>query len=167
MPVKIIFSPCVSLNWFRNGQRRWVQPMSEEHFHEWQSMSVTRGSRRFPRLGLGFGIHFQNLGFRILFWNLGLSKSQIAEPWLYPLIWRKQDSRWLTRSITWYLKTPRRYKFGLVVIPRFFFTFFSIFSHKINREFSNLEHALPKCVPERRFEILWFIMDYQALPLWL
>ena len=35
----------------------------------------------------------------------------------------------------------------------FFLTFSSMFFQKRNRELPNLEHALPKCVQEIRFEI--------------
>ena len=40
-----------------------------------QQIPESPGSRGFPGLGLGFGIHSQNPG-------LGIAGSQIAEPWI-------------------------------------------------------------------------------------
>ena len=46
-------------------------------------------------------------------------------------------------------------------MSRFFLIFFSIFLQKTNRELPNLEHALPKCVPEWPFEIGWtYLISY-------
>ena len=55
-----------------------------------------------------------------------------------------------------YVKSDLLYKLCLVVISRFFLIFSSIFLQKTNRELPNLEHAMPKLVPEWRFEINMF-----------
>ena len=43
--------------------------------------------------------------------------------------------------------------FGKSWFLDFILTFFSIFLQKTNRELPNLEHGLPKCVPEGQFQI--------------
>ena len=49
--------------------------------------------------------------------------------------------------------SPSGTHFGKSLFLDFFLTFSSIFLQKTNRELPNLDHALPKCVPEGLFEI--------------